>query len=656
MLKKLILLTAVFALAAFGGMGPYRVAPKGLMTQSVTLTSPSSDAFNCLYYSRSTDEGETFSNWKVISEDAVNSAAMTVSADGKVAIAWVAGVTVEGYADKRTPSGHVKYVESTDNGASWSSPVKVTDGYYPDKAPNTLDEYYLYAWSRDLDCAYDAAGNLHIGFGEGPRSYEVRNDTLWFSYFYSFFLRIMHWSEVTNKLNVASGPYSQFVPITEEGDTVWGTYGLHLWGLGPRVDGYWIPGLGCWNPQLAAMEDGSMVYTWTGQWDSLDLSAAGTINADIYAAISTNGGATWRAVADWTVEDIERYGPVLAYFTNLTNTHSPGARPGNCESEEYHSAYPWIGSDSILHITYIHDLFAGPAMGSSPVKGIITENPVMYLGSKVYAGEGPPPQSVRGTLSSPTSVLLTEGYQGGTTTYDCQSHGATGNRIAIDSAGNAHICWMYSDQEDFSDRCIYYNAWEKISEDFVWPTGAKVSGIARAGYTTMGVLSDGRPVVAFHHDPDGDSVYWAAVAVEGWGGEFNSPVDIDPVTVPEQPICPKIVIGPDNVIHIIAHIPAPDSPVGSVVKESTVNEAVMIELVGQHPVANSVVFKVSAPGTHASLKIYDVAGKLVETVFEGTLDGTRMLTWDASAVAAGVYFYYFVTPAHTASGRVVIIR
>jgi hypothetical protein len=431
------------------------------------------DNVDYLYYSRSTDQGQTFSPWQVLAENAGSDAAIATSKDGsKVAVAWLSGVPVAGHPDKIASSGHINYIESTNSGVSWGSPVRVTDGYYPNEAPNTTDEYYLYAWARDLDCAYDAAGNLHIGFGEGPRAYEVRSDTLWFSYFYPYFLRMMHWSEVTNELNVASGPYSQFVPLTEEGDTVWDTYGLYLWGIGQK-SGYWSPGLGCWNPQLAAIGSGDdMVFTWTGQWDSLDLSAGITINADIYAAISTDGGATWGGVADWTEGDFDENGfGLVAYATNLTNTHSPGSQVGHCKSEEYHSTYPWIGSNSILHVTYIHDLFSGSVVQPGPAKDVVTINPVMYLGSndpamKMKVGSGPKPTPQ-----------------------------------------------------------------------------PKPSSVEETPYV-------GAPVI----------------------------------------------------------------------------------------------------------KIYDAAGKLVETVFDGTLDGTRMLTWDTKDTPAGVYFYSFVTPTRTAKGRVVVVH
>ncbi|MBA7596093.1 hypothetical protein ES703_03062 [subsurface metagenome] len=458
------------------------------------------DNVDYLYYSRSTDEGQTFSEWKVITQTAGSDAAIAVSKDGsKVAIAWMDAFPIEGIDWRRAMSGNIKYVESTNSGASWSAPVNVTADYYTQEpVPNSSEEGMWWgAWYRDLDCAYDAAGNLHIGWGEGLMAYEVHgeppNDSLFFWSMHKHFLRMVHWSEVTNKRNIASGPYSQFVPLTEEGDTIWDIYGFYLWGIRERIQNYYSPGLGCWNPQLAAIGSGDdMVFTWQGQWDSLDVNAGGAINADIYAAISTNGGATWGGVADWTESEFDENGfGLVAYATNLTNTHTPGARIGDCESEEYHSVYPWIGEDSILHITYVKDLFSGSVVQQVPTGGISTRNPVMYLGSEVYVGDGPTPDS----QPKPTSVAE----------------------------------------------------------------------------------------------------------------------------------APRV-------------------------------EAPLIAVLGQHPISGSVVFKVSAPGTHASLKIYDVAGKLVETVFEGRLDDTRMLTWDASAMAAGVYFYYFVTPAHTASGRVVIIR
>jgi len=451
---------------------------------------PAPDNYNYLYYSRSTDQGQTFSPWQVLAQNAGSDAAIATSKDGsKVAVAWVSGFPIAG-SEWLASHGNVKYVESTNGGVSWSSAVEVTDGFYGEYQPNTRDTITLGAISNSIDCAYDAAGNLHIGWGDAWRSgYENPEDEYkpYYSFYARWYQRMMHWSEARTdpEPTLVSGPYTQFIPLDEEGNII-EYLDLGFWGMTQYIDDYVAPGLGCWNPQLAAIGSGDdMVFTWQGQWDSTDVSAGGTINADIYAAISTNGGTTWGPVADWTEQDLRERGNVFAFVTNVTNTHSPNAQVGHCESEEYHSAYPWIDSDSILHVTYIHDLFSGSVVQGGPAGGVITTNPVMYLGSKVYVGDGPPP-----------------------------------------------------------------------------------------------------------------------IAVE----------------------------------------------------ETPYVEAPVIEILGQHPVAGSVIFSVSAPGTRASLKIYDAAGSLAKTLFEGTLDGTRTLTWDASAVPAGVYFYSFVTPARTAKGRVVVIH
>ena len=165
---------------------------------------------------------------------------------------------------------------------------------------------------------------------------------------------------------------------------------------------------------------------------------------------------------------------------------------------------------------------------------------------------------VTATLFS-TAAPLVAGDQGGVTMYDYQQNGAMGNRIAIDSAGNAHVCWMHSEDETFATRDIYYNMWEKASGNFpdYWPDGVKASGVPRAGYTTMGALSDGRAVIAFHHTPT-DNVSAVVVDAAPGLGAFSSPVDVDPVSVPEQPIWPHIVVGADDMIHVTAHISPAD--------------------------------------------------------------------------------------------------
>ena len=49
-----------------------------------------------------------------------------------------------------------------------------------------------------------------------------------------------------------------------------------------------------------------------------------------------------------------------------------------------------------------------------------------------------------------------------------------------------------------------------------------------------------------------------------------------------------------------------------------------------------------ARGGQASVRIYDMSGRLVETLYDGFLGaGLRSLTWDASSQASGIYFCEF---------------
>jgi len=335
--------------------------------------------YHYLYYSRSTDGGVSFSDWESLAQNAGTDAAMAASQDGKTAVAWVSRYKIDGTSHRAT-HGNVCYVESTDNGVTWSEAVCVTADYYGrEQTPDDPDSFTLGALATSIDCCYDENGNLHIGWGDCWRSGYVSGDTARYSFFSRWFQRMMHWSEVSQKVTLASGPYTQFDPVDENGDTV-ETFDMGFWGLAWSISRYEKPGLGCWNPQLAAIGN-NVAFTWTGQWDSLDITGAGTINADIYASGSLDGGRSWAPVKDWYISDS---GTVWEHITNLTDTHSPGAGIGASESEEYHSVYPWIledGYEDILHVTYIHDLFAGNPWG--PVPGISTANPVMYFSTPV---------------------------------------------------------------------------------------------------------------------------------------------------------------------------------------------------------------------------------------------------------------------------------
>ncbi len=59
----------------------------------------------------------------------------------------------------------------------------------------------------------------------------------------------------------------------------------------------------------------------------------------------------------------------------------------------------------------------------------------------------------------------------------------------------------------------------------------------------------------------------------------------------------------------------------------------------------------------ASLRVTDVLGRRVGTIFDGLLTpGSHRFTWEARGSAGGVYFYTFTTPGFTRTGRMLLLR
>jgi hypothetical protein len=77
--------------------------------------------------------------------------------------------------------------------------------------------------------------------------------------------------------------------------------------------------------------------------------------------------------------------------------------------------------------------------------------------------------------------------------------------------------------------------------------------------------------------------------------------------------------------------------------------------------AGAIRFALPAPGP-ASLRVYDLGGRLVRTLVSGDLaEGSHEVTWRRDSdrgehVAAGVYFYRLVAGGETRSERVVVVR
>ena len=277
---------------------------------------------NMIYLYVSTDNGSTWT--QVFSVDSCATISQLVRSSrnpgsGKVVLCYTKFMTdsvASGQLDN-----NVWYLLSTDNGATWGSPVNLTD-YQPS---DTVRAY------NNVNMIFDNNDDLHIAWA-GRRVTD--------NYYVSS--KIYHWDEVSNNITIVSSPsifYSDpggwWIAATGGGD-----YG-----------GWRLPAD---QPQLIVDANDDLYCLWHGNDDYNDFSAAGFINGEFYGAISYNNGATWTD------------------YRNLTGTRSPGASAGACDDEDYMTACPVVLNDSIF-VTYVEDKDAG---AWPQTEGVLTDNPV----------------------------------------------------------------------------------------------------------------------------------------------------------------------------------------------------------------------------------------------------------------------------------------
>jgi hypothetical protein len=86
------------------------------------------------------------------------------------------------------------------------------------------------------------------------------------------------------------------------------------------------------------------------------------------------------------------------------------------------------------------------------------------------------------------------------------------------------------------------------------------------------------------------------------------------------------------------------------IAETPVPQRTSLEVIGQ-----TVNFTL-ANATNVSIRVYDVAGKLVATLVEGSRDaGSYSVNLNTEGVAPGIYFVKMLTPEFSASGKIVVL-
>ncbi|MBD3168673.1 MAG: T9SS type A sorting domain-containing protein, partial [candidate division Zixibacteria bacterium] len=72
--------------------------------------------------------------------------------------------------------------------------------------------------------------------------------------------------------------------------------------------------------------------------------------------------------------------------------------------------------------------------------------------------------------------------------------------------------------------------------------------------------------------------------------------------------------------------------------------------------ATVIPFDLTIEGS-VSLKVYNLAGQLVETLVDGYMNaGSHEIIWDASVISSGIYFYTLKTGGHTTTKKMNLLK
>jgi len=278
-----------------------------------------------IYYTRSTDDGVTWSDKELVYEESQANQYRNldggVFADrfqtpGKIIRYWTEW-TGEGSGGIAQHAQDVCYQISTDYGNSWGPKVNLTQ-YQPD---DTMRAYC------QIKAIFDQNGDPHIIF---PVCNFINNQYYNKSW-------IIHWSPNTG-FSIVTGPHS----------------------MSKEPGGWRLP---CDFANIALDRDNGWLYSVYVLNRDTDTSQGGWPNGELMAKYSTDNGATWisRAQGDTGV--------------NLTRTPTPGAPPGECCDDDYPSMHPYvetINGRKCLIISYLEDKDAG---GLPQGEGTETDNP-----------------------------------------------------------------------------------------------------------------------------------------------------------------------------------------------------------------------------------------------------------------------------------------
>lgn len=379
--------------------------------------------------------------------------------------------------------------------------------------------------------------------------------------------------------------------------------------------------------QLASDPETGYLYAIWNQYSDDDRRAVWGVNefempnGEIYASCSADNGNTW--------------GPAV----NLTNTQTPGCDVGDCHSETFASLAETV-EGGYLHLVFMDDLHAGSFIRSTDPTpsddSAETVNPYYYMMVPV---EAVPPHD-----GTPWDVVDSHV---GLSAYSRQWWLTAGHPDTLQMVDKVDLFNESPNPVELERLTMYHDALDEFGTDNLWVTWEVMPG---------NPLDQSDWIVDATNDDDWDGVIapYSAVLTHLSVGHQGLPLreqafkfEFSNGDVRLYRFEYRAADGADPLVAVI-DLDNLAQYQSMVLYEGTVDVAETVAPVSFALAQNfpnpfnpttEIRFELQNAAT-AQLAVYNLMGAKVATLVDGpTAAGTHQVTFDASALASGVYFY-----------------